>query len=880
MPLGSVWPGRKGEEPEVSLDQLEAAAEEGREPLIELLREQTEKSASSLAKALDKETDSEWKNRLRAACGGDSDFLDRVLPYHALIRTDPWGEPIIIREGSVFVTAGAERRSTGTYYTPRALTEEVVTHALEPIVYDGPAAGKPRDEWQLKPPADLLSIKVCDPAMGSGAFLVQVIRWMSERVVEAWGEAESNLGTITIDGERVDGETTALTVPEDADERNALARRLIGDRCVYGVDLNPLAVEMAKLSLWLVTLAKGRPFSFLDHALKCGDSLLGVESLDQIRYFHPDPDRGRVIHATLHDPIARIEEAIGQGLELRRELEAFTVREIRDAQLKAELEKRSEQAVEGLQVVADLTIGAALSTAEGGDNALDTSLRALSQPAAEALTQGINGSLSDRARGMLDREKPAMRPDRRPFHWPIEFPEVFAQPRNGFDVFVGNPPFRGGTKISGVLGTDYRQYLASYLAHKATDRADLVSFFFLRCARLIGHSGSIGLIATNTISQGDTREISLEAISNTGFSLVRAWKSRKWPGRSSVQVALVWLYHGVWLGDASLNGLPVSNITTFLEPASRVEGAAQLLTENQEQAFEGSYPYGAGFVLAPDEAARLIKVEQRNGDVVKPYLDGKDVNSRPDSSARRWVIDFGDRSQDAATQYGECWKIVEGRVKPERMSEDADRYPQLVDEWWKFWRRRPSLYAAISGLQRVLVMSIVGKTLLPAFTSSGQVYSNRLVVFAYDDDGHFGLLTSAFHWWWALAHGSTLETRPVYAIRDCFETFPQPTIGEEIRETGRLLDEHRNQLMAERNEGLTKTYNRFHSSDETSADVVTLRALHVQLDYVVASAYGWSDLAFDHDFFETAQGLRYTVGPILRTEMLDRLLELNHERHV
>jgi type II restriction/modification system DNA methylase subunit YeeA len=187
------------------------------------------------------------------------------------------GYPVVIGSGMVYVTAGTDRRSTGTHYTPRSLTEEIVQYTLEPLVYVGPSEGLPRAEWRLRSAVELLRLKVCDIAMGSGAFLVQVCRYLAERVVEAWGQEQPGDGELRIlpDGSLSIGDVSEDLLPIDPQEQLLVARRLVADRCLYGVDKNPLAVEMAKLSLWLITLQKNRPFTFVDHALKCGDSLLG-----------------------------------------------------------------------------------------------------------------------------------------------------------------------------------------------------------------------------------------------------------------------------------------------------------------------------------------------------------------------------------------------------------------------------------------------------------------------------------------------------------------------------------------------------------------------------------------------------------------------------
>jgi hypothetical protein len=152
--------------------------------LLAFLKEQTGRSENALKKALDRPVEGDAARKLRAACG-DDELFKRVQPFSGLIRNDRLERPVVIRAGSVFVTAGTDRRSSGTHYTPRSLTEPIVQYTLEPLVYVGPAEGKPKDEWILRSAREPLDLKVCDMACGSGAFLVQACRFLSERLVEA-----------------------------------------------------------------------------------------------------------------------------------------------------------------------------------------------------------------------------------------------------------------------------------------------------------------------------------------------------------------------------------------------------------------------------------------------------------------------------------------------------------------------------------------------------------------------------------------------------------------------------------------------------------------------------------------------------------------------
>jgi hypothetical protein len=236
-----------------------------------------------------------------------------------------------------------------------------------------------------------------------------------------------------------------------------------------------------------------------------------------------------------------------------------------------------------------------------------------------------------------------------------------------------------------------------------------------------------------------------------------------------------------------------------------------------------------------------------------PFLNGDDLTSSPDQSASRWVINFRDWPLERAELYPECIAIVRERVEPQRNS-NPDPYRRR--NWWRFIRPTTELYERINGLTRAIAIALQSKSVVVAFVPVDVVFANTVGIFAYDD-AHFGLLSSSFHWWWAVTHASTLETRIRYTPTDCFETFPQPELTEAVGQTGEALDAHRRALMLERWEGLTKTYNRVHDPAEHAEDIAELRGLHVKLDFAVAAAYGWDDLPMDHNFHDTRQGVRY-----------------------
>lgn len=866
--------GAKGKEPEISLGELERLRGVGEDELIAYLKKETGRSPSALKKALQPSLEPGDTGRLRGVCGNDEGLLQRILPFAGLLRDDSFGYPVVVGEGSVYVTAGTDRRSSGTHYTPRSLTDPIVQYTLEPLVYAGPADGKPKEEWQLRPAQELLDLKVCDMACGSGAFLVQACRYLSERVVEAWEEAESRLSGvpgITPFGQPANGEAGETIIPKDTDERMAYARRLVAQRCLYGVDINPLAVEMAKLSLWLLTLAKNKPFTFLDHAIRPGDSLVGVWELDQLEMFNLDRDatESRVI-------LAFLRERVAAAIELRRRIEERPADKPEDVAVQEVLMRQAEAETERLKCVGDFLVSADFS----GTTATERE-SALTEMAIQVTTH-FHDSDADTFRRAADTALEG----RPTFHWPLEFPEVVAD-RGGFDALVCNPPFMGGQKITGNLGTDYREYLVQRLAGERRGSADLCAYFFLRAGSLLRNDGQFGFLATNTIAQGDTREVGLDQLTANGCNIPRADPSTKWPGDASLEVAVVHVRRGAWNGAYVLDERSVKGITPYLVVPGTVTGDPYRLTASAGKSFQGSIVLGIGFTLDPPAAERLIAADARNRDVLKPYLSGDDIASRPDQSPSRWVINFFDWPLNrntapegydgpVAADYPDCLAIVEQRVKPER-SENNDAGAR--QHWWRFLRPRPELYASIAEMSAVLVGIRVSKYVSFTVVEPSIVFADSTNVFAIGDQTALGLLHSSQHEAWARRYSSTLETRLRYAPADCFETFPFPTDAAPYAVVGTEHYRWRRQIMLDRQEGLTAVYNRFHDPSEAATDIGGLRDLQVALDQAVSEAYGWTDLDLGHGFHETKQGLRYTISEEARREVLDRLLQLNHERY-
>jgi len=846
---------------------------------VEWLADETGRSVKAIEKALAQTTVDDplrWPE------------WEQVAEFAGLVRRDDNGDPCVFPGGSLYVTAGAGRRQTGTQYTPRILTESVVEHALAPLVYLGPAEGQPPEAWRLKSAGQILDLKICDFACGSAAFLVAAARYLSSRLTEAWAVVQTEHGAgvqITPYGYASSGLPDEELIPANPDERVLYALRIVVERCLYGVDRNQLAVEMAKLSLWLLTLQRNRPFTFLDHAIRCGDSLLGVTRRDQIETFGFSPREHEVKQITLWQKASKV--LFERALEFRLKLESFPVLAPSDLERKQALLRQAEEATVMTRLMCDLLVGAALATTTGkppqDDEAFSRKRGELWRQLMETYRydedvdswRGALEAMRPMARQLLDGGLPPGASRHRPFHWPLEFPEVFVN-RDGFDAIVGNPPFIGGKRITGALGQPYRDYLVEYIAGGQRGSADYVAYFFLRADGLLKSGGTAGLLATNTIAQGDTREVGLDQMSAHGAIVYRALPSRKWPGEANLEVAHIWFRKGPWAGPFLLDDTAVDGITSQLRSPGGVSGTPYRLVASQGQSYIGSYVLGMGFVLEPEEAQRLLDKDPRNHDVLFPYLNGEDLNGRWDQSPSRWVINFHDWPVEQAMQYPDCYGIVERMVKPQRAALNRKVYREI---WWQYAEKQRALYTAIEGLERVLVLSLVNNHLGFGVVPTKQVFAHKLAVITSGEFTVFAVLQSQIHYHWAWAQSSTLRRDINYSPSDCFETFPFPLAPAALESIGEHYHSHRRDIMAARRQGLTATYNRFHSPHEVSDDIATLRALLVEMDHVVAAVYGWTDLDLGHGFHETKQGIRYTISEAARRMILDRLLALNHERY-
>ena len=733
--------------------------------------------------------------------------------------------------GSLVFQPTEERRRSGSHYTPRSLTRPIVEEALRPWM----------ERCEFKPTAaQILDLKICDPAMGSGAFLVESCRYLAELLEQAW--TREGLPDALKPGGHALGEEPLI-----------YARRLIAQSCLYGVDKNPFAVNLARLSLWLVSLSKDAPFTFVDHALKCGDSLVGMERSE--------------IEAALKSASLQRELQISYTEEVRQqEARSFALfhadsRSDADDEQKRKALEEWNASTAYLRTVGDLLVAAFFNGKKPKDREQLKQIyleATLQSSTAEALEESLEEPLEQLRAGAKGLQ---------PLHWQLAFPDVFSRQESGFDVVVGNPPFLGGTRITNVLGERYRDWLAS-MHPEGSSNADLSAHFLRKCYLHIKHSSTLGLITTNSIWQSETRRLGLGQVKALGGVIYNAVKRMPWPGQALTIVSIIHCQKSpASTSLIKLNNRRVQKISSFLTH-SDLDVDPRALHCNQGKSFRGCDVFGIGFVFESDNKKAnsldlmhdLIDKDERNSMVIKPYIGGgKEFNNSPTLSHKRFIIDFGEMSIEEAREWPDVLRIVEEKVKPGRESvKQKDRR----DLWWLYATRSPGYRDYVSRNNNCLAMAIVSDTFAFGLLEGQPIVGNKLITFALNSYAHFAVLQSRVHEAWARTFGSTLGETLTYNSTDCFETFPfpegiSPSGKDEIQDhgiafiedTAKKYYELRSSFMAENSLGFTSIYNRFHDPTENSPSILELRLLHQIMDKSVLESYGWEDISISCGFY-------------------------------
>jgi hypothetical protein len=666
------------------------------------------------------------------------------------------------------------------------------------------------------------------------------------------------------------------TVPSDEDEL-LYARRLVVQRCIYGVDKNPMAVDLAKLSLWLSTFAKDHSFTFLDHSLKCGDSLVGL-NLEQIARGSWSTE-GEQNSLFTH----KVREVVDEYIELRYEI--ANASEGHDYDALVILNEEAQQRVQRLRAAGDLVLSAFVNGStdrERRGNLLQVqgTLLKIFQMDADFKYGSVLGD------------------DLHSFHWQLEFPEVFRGSRSGFDIFIGNPPFLGGKRISGSLGKTYSDLIVC-LYEGTSGNTDLCGFFFRNAWNLISPEGALGFIATNTISQGDTRRASLVPIVTNGGRIFAADKRVQWPGEANVIVSTIIIDHKLVDAPILLNHNIVSGINSHLLGIDRELQTTPLLS-NRDLVYTGSDVKGQGFIIDDNDGEAITTLELESVFAKEPeskklifrYIGGEDLNLKL-SLRSRLAINFGVMPISEAEHYKLLLNLVKGRVVESR-SKQARELQEIP--FWQYWRPREELYSKLSKIKYAIAIAQTSNAFAFDFIATPAVFSHTAIVFPTESYAIFAVLQSSLHQAWAFSLSATMKDDFRYIPSDCFVNFPFYCGIEgssELEEFGLKYFNSRKNILKMRDIGLGDFYSLFNDPLCSDTEILSFRDLHNRLNKMVLHSYGWSDAYRDCDFFldfieedseneptsrKSKKPWRYRWPDSIRDEVLARLLDLNAKR--
>ncbi len=816
---------------------------------------------------------------------------------------------------------GDDRAATGSHYTEDELVQPLIKHSLDHLIAEklkwgadvSPTSSSNHRQAQE---TALLSLRVADISCGSGHILLAAARSI--------------------------GMALAIVRTGDDQPSPTAYREAVRDvikNCIYGVDLNPLAVELCKVALWLEAHVPGEPLGFLDHHIKCGNAIVGFVTRDELDKGIPDeafktlPGDDKDIAAAFRktNKSERKERATGQkqlplAPELQEKLDAVLARmrelsalpEHTPAEIAAKKKNYATQSQDAylLRQIAAIPIAQFYQPKTAGNKAnliTDATFR-------HYLTgRTPQGQATASAWALAERKKA--------FHWFLEFPDIIAN--GGFDCILGNPPYLGGQALSGTYGYSFCEYLRWQYA--PTGLSDLVAFFLRRIFSILRPTGFTAFITTNSIKDGDVRKDGLEQVIAAGGTINMAVRGIKWPGVANLIVSLVSIHRGEWKEARSLDGKPVNLISAFFEDSE--DGGDPIdLRDSSDKVFQGSIFLGDGFLLTHTEANSLVAQSARNAEVISPLINGQELNNQPDQKPCRSIINFRDWPEQRARKYSEPFSILESQVKPERAKNNRACYR---DRWWIYAEPRPRLIRLLP--QHPLCFGAAATTKYLNFSAAptDRVFANTIYVFTTDRWDHYAVVQSTIHEVWARKYSGALKQDLRYSPSKCFDTFAFPAgqwqqPNPDLAAIGERYHEHRRDLMLRLWLGLTDIYNLFHAPDlgarltklftkraqtadwmisekvtpelfaiagtlnlEQARDaILQLRDLHRQLDQAVLTAYGWHqpspdgpaiDLAHDFQQVETLpenDRTRYTISPAVRKELLTRLLKLNHTRAV
>jgi hypothetical protein len=700
-------------------------------------------------------------------------------------------------------TEKGERKATGSYYTPDYIVKYMVEETLGPVLRQA-VANATTEQEKIQA---VLSIKVLDPAMGSGHFPVEATEYIARFLVEQ------------IDHPDTGGE------PE-----LAYWRRRVAQTCIYGLDANPLAVDLAKLSLWLATIAKDRPLSFLDHHLRCGNSLVGARLADLQIGAKKSGKKARTVQSSeAVQPMLFDEESLRQAMTTAVDMmwliesnPAQTIYQVKEQeQIYRDLRKKLTDKYNRLANVASAThFGVAIDPAHWKALAdYATGRNTIAVPQFETWLQ------------MAD----AVARNHRFFHWELEFPEVFfdryGQPKGaagGFDVVIGNPPYVRQEELG-----PFKPYFAAAYPETYDGVADLYVYFWQQGLRLTRSGGRMSYIVTNKWMRAGygqplrtyfAREGALERIIDFGHAPIfedadvfpcililekpqphveqarlqqrqvqvlnfpRTELNRVIQKQISLESYAQEHSHSVAqsrFGSAAWN-LETSAVDDLLEKIRRV---GVPLTE-----FAGAKPlYGIktglneAFLIDTPTKKRLIREDPRCAEIIKPYLRGQDIKRWSPEWASLWMIVIKSSSDYswpwsnlADTKAEECFQLAFPSLY-QHMKPLEERLRTRQDKGRYWWELRACAYYHVFEQPKIMYQEI---QFHPAYClDSSNLFSNNKTFFLARRDLYLlTVLNSPLMWWHNWRYLPHMKDEALSPVGERMELLPIAPPIDAIRE--------------------------------------------------------------------------------------------------
>jgi hypothetical protein len=719
--------------------------------------------------------------------------------------------------GSLVLQPTEERRRSGSHYTPRSLTRPIVVEALRPWLER--CKGMPTAE-------EIMALNICDPAMGSGAFLVECCRYLAELLEQAWSR---------------EGLPEALQPSGSAhgEEPLIFARRLIAQGCLYGVDKNAFAVNLAKLSLWLISLSKTAPFSFLDHALKCGDSLVGITSKDIINFIN----EGNALQGSLFDD-SRV--AADKQVLARRHFETDSRTDDDETRKREELEHQAKGS-EVYRKAGDMAVAAFLlhSAIEERKSARRVYSQLLhdsmhSNDAKEQVEELLN-ILSSKPTKVF------------PFHWDVEFPEVFHNASPGFNVIVGNPPFIGGTLISGATTKPYERYLKA-MVDNYRGRLDICFYFDLRCSELLAPLGVARLVNTSSMAEGQN----VQAL-RTFLPKALLSNKRPWPGDAQLEVVDFHMQKDpVGLSDSS-KGYPGPSLPVRTKI-------------NPKLCFRGIELRGKGFEVDTLFIETCTRDEPQSLQLIKPYFSGTTLNAWRPGKSNIHCINANNLTRDEIDSH----PIVSHRLL-ETVAPVRDNIKGQLHEscYWRHYDKREREFASISSHQSFFVKARDSDRRCWQLIDvpKDAICNSKVMIYKSENEVFKGILQSILHQVWCELDGSFVGNAFTYNPTLCLDTFPFVAPSPAISEAWKRFNDTRWSLML--NNGL--------SLSEIAEEINTLNLSseivgnYVELCLAVINSYGIAASVYDFIPERIGNGQRLTISSSLKGNIISTLQDLCRE---